>query len=72
MSYTSIESISIVAHQAPIMTPVACRNIACWCRIECLIILSLSNVEGLVLQVLYVGDHIYGDILRSKKELGMS
>jgi hypothetical protein len=23
-------------------------------------------------QVLYVGDHIYGDILRSKKELGMS
>jgi hypothetical protein len=25
----------------------------------------------LSLQVLYVGDHIYGDILRSKKELGM-
>lgn len=22
------------------------------------------------MQVLYVGDHIYGDILRSKKELG--
>jgi len=27
------------------------------------------TLETLV-QVLYVGDHIYGDILRSKKELG--
>jgi hypothetical protein len=32
----------------------------------------LGLKEKIILQVLYAGDHIYGDILRSKKQLGMS
>ncbi|KAA8549735.1 hypothetical protein F0562_001247 [Nyssa sinensis] len=31
---------------------------------------SLKKTSFRVFQVLYVGDHIYGDILRSKKVLG--
>ena len=32
--------------------------------------MSCHSLSGSLLQVLYVGDHIYGDILRSKKTLG--
>ena len=32
--------------------------------------LTVESSEPPLLQVLYVGDHIYGDILRSKKTLG--
>ncbi|KAG8632470.1 hypothetical protein MANES_18G026700v8 [Manihot esculenta] len=34
------------------------------------IVLKKSNAPCQIFQVLYVGDHIYGDILRSKKVLG--
>ena len=42
---------------------------ACHCCYEIFLHVS-SPILAAAAQVLYVGDHIYGDILRSKKTLG--